>query len=110
MSDTEQPTNTPEVAADTAASDTVKTASKKEKGAELSPPTVDTVDNEIPEAPRPDLRPGAMGPDRVRLVLALGLPGTHDFDGEVENLLREKTSYDGVVDAKVWEELAVLLV
>jgi hypothetical protein len=117
MSDTETPQDTSEVVADTATSDAPKTSAKRGSTADLAPPAVEMstvdpqpVDDGPVEPEPPELRPGAMGPDRAKLVMALGFDGTHAFDAEVEDMLRARTSYDGVVDKTVWEELAVLLV
>lgn len=78
----------------------------------LEPAVVMTVVEDLPapeeailEEPAeviPDIKPGAMGLPRIRLMQALGVDVNHTFDAEIEDKIREKVpSYDGTVNAEV---------
>lgn len=67
-----------------------------------SEPSQEMADEDLPR----DIKPGAMGGERILLMQLLGLDVNHPFDKTVEEeLLLRCPDYTGVVDKKIWREL-----
>ena len=82
----------------------VETPPVDNSGGETAPdePMQELPDSELP----PEIRPGAMGADRVLLMQLLRLDVNHAFDEEAEDQIRRRAAdYDGVVTKAIWREL-----